>query len=201
VIPSPVAIGSVARKDNGEFRAGMIGRIAPWKGQHVFVRAFARAFPDGPERAAIVGAPLFGADEDAYLDDLRALAERLGLNGRLELTGFRENVADELARLDVLVHASTEPEPFGQVVVEGMAAGLPVVAAAAGGPAEVIEDGVDGLLYPPGDARALAKTLRRLADDVPLRRRLGEAGRRKAAAYRPDAVAPRMLDLYREVLR
>jgi glycosyltransferase involved in cell wall biosynthesis len=201
VIPSPVKIENVAHQGNGTFRVGMLGRIARWKGQHVFIEAFALAFPDGPEHAAIVGAPLFGADEDAYLDELRALADRLGLNGRLEFTGFRERIADELARLDVLVHASIEPEPFGQVVAEGMLAGLPVVAAAAGGPAEVVEDGVDGLLYPPGDTEALAEALRRLAADEPLRRRLGEAARRKAVEFTPEAVAPQILDLYREVLR
>src|SRR5207245_1613973 len=79
------------------------------------------------------GAPLFGAGEERYLEDVRDLGERLGLDGRLELTGFRDDVGAELAGLDVLVHASTLPEPFGQVVAEGMAAGLPVVAAPAGG--------------------------------------------------------------------
>jgi glycosyltransferase involved in cell wall biosynthesis len=179
----------------------MVGRIAPWKGQDVFVRAFADAFPGGPEQAVVVGAPLFGSDEEQYLEDLRRLSASLGLDGRLEFAGHREDVAAELERIDVLVHASVLPEPFGQVVAEGLAAGLPVVAAAAGGPAELIEDGVTGLLYPPGDARALAACLRRLAADPGLGVRLGRAGRRRAAAFSPGRVATKVTAVYRQALR
>jgi glycosyltransferase involved in cell wall biosynthesis len=100
----------------------------------------------------------------------------------------------------VAVHASVTPEPFGQVVVEAMAAGLPVVAAAAGGPAEVVTDGVDGILVPPGDVDRLAAALRRLAGDADLRDRLGQAGRVRAAAFRPEAVAASVMELYRAVL-
>jgi glycosyltransferase involved in cell wall biosynthesis len=92
------------------------------------------------------------------------------------------------------------PEPFGQVVVEGMAAGLPVVAAAAGGPAELIVDGRTGLLYPPGNADAIAGILQRLASDCALRRRLGLAAREKARELSPEAVAAQLMDVYRAVL-
>ncbi len=201
VIPSPLStpIGR-APESNGRFRAGMLGRIAPWKGQHVFVEAFARAFPEGTETAVVIGAPLFGLDEVRYFEELKALAHELGLGGRVEFTGFRDDVAAELARLDALVHASVIPEPFGQVVIEGMAAGLPVVAARAGGPAETIDDGVDGLLYPPGDVEALASALRSLATDPALRRRIGAAGLIRARDFAPDVIAERVLAVYREVL-
>jgi len=181
------------------FVVGMVGRIAEWKGQHVFLSAFARAFPEGQERAVIVGSALFG--EDDYADSLHALIQGLGIDGRVEFRGFRDAVADELARLDVLVHASVLPEPFGRVVVEGMAAGLPVVAPAAGGPLEIITDGVDGILYPPGDVAALAEALQRLASDGALRSRLGEAAERSAARYSPERAAARTAAFYREVLR
>ena len=76
VIPSPIE-PSVAtpRKTDATFTVGMVGRIARWKGQHVFIEAFARAFPDGPERAIIVGAPMFGEDDRAYECEVRALVE------------------------------------------------------------------------------------------------------------------------------
>ncbi|HEV2810948.1 MAG TPA: glycosyltransferase [Acidimicrobiales bacterium] len=183
----------------GGLRVGMVGRLAPWKGQHVFLTAFARSFPaGGAARAILVGAPLFG--EEGYAADLRRQATELGIAGRLEMTGFRDDVASELARLDVLVHASVIPEPFGQVVVEGMAAGLPVVAADAGGPAEIITDEVDGLLVPPGDSAALADVLRRLSADPSLRARLGAAARERARAYEPGGIAERMEAFYRQVL-
>ena len=82
-----------------------------------------------------------------------------------------EDVPLQLETLDILVHASLIPEPFGQVVIEGMASGLPVVAPRAGGPAEVIEDGVTGILYPMGDVGALAGALRELAGKPALRSR------------------------------
>ena len=179
-------------------RVGIVGRLDPWKGQHVFLQAFAKAFPDGREEAILVGTSLFGAEE--YREQLERQAADLGLDGRVDFRGFRRQVEDELRRLDVLVHASTIPEPFGQVVVEGMAMGLPVVAADAGGPAEVIADGVNGLLYPPGDVDELAILLRRLATDAALRERLGEAARVRAEDFTGERIAPKVIAVYREVL-
>jgi glycosyltransferase involved in cell wall biosynthesis len=177
-----------------------VGRLAPWKGQDVFLRAFAEAFAGGPQRAVVVGAPLFGQEEVAYSDGLRALAGELGIGPRVDFRGHRADVASELRELDVLVHASTIAEPFGQVVAEGMAAGLAVLATAAGGPTEIVTDGVDGLLYPPGDVRALALLLRRVDADAGLRVRLGAAARDRAAAFSPAAVAERVMTAYERAL-
>jgi glycosyltransferase involved in cell wall biosynthesis len=196
VISSPVGRPAPRAPHDGVLRVGMVGRIAPWKGQHVFLEAFASAFGEGDETGRIIGAPLFGPDEEHYLGRLREQAEQLGLGSRVELTGFRDDIAAELAQLDVLVHASVVAEPFGQVVVEGMAAGVAVVAAAAGGPAELIEDGVDGLLYAPGDVPALAEALRRLAADPRLRSRLGAAARERARVFEPDRIAAQVQALY-----
>jgi glycosyltransferase involved in cell wall biosynthesis len=183
---------------DGPFIAAMVGRIAPWKSQDVFVRAFATAFPAGPERALIIGAPLFG--EDDYHDELRRLVHDLGLDDRIELRGFCDDVAAELGRVDALVHASVIPEPFGRVIVEGMAAGLPVVAAGAGGPTEIVTDGVDGLIHRPGDVADLAASLRRLAADPELRRRLGTAAVESARGFSPAVAARKTEDFYRQVL-
>lgn len=200
VVPSPVGDVQPAGRRNAPLRIGMVGRIAPWKGQHVFLEAFARAFPDGEAEAVVVGAPLFGADEVEYERELRALARERGIDRRVDFAGFREDVAAELAGLDVLVHASTVPEPFGLVVAEGMAAGLAVVAANAGGPAEVVEHDVNGLVFQPGNSDELAAALRRLAADAELRTRLGGAARERAAAFAPAAVAARVREIYDAVL-
>ncbi|HWH94452.1 MAG TPA: glycosyltransferase, partial [Baekduia sp.] len=149
VIPPPVPIPAQPSAVRERVRrVGIVGRITPWKGQHVFLEAFARAFPDPGVRAAVIGSATFG--EDAYERELRDKARALGIEDRVDFTGFVEDVGGELRRLDLLVHASVLPEPFGLVVIEGMAAGVPVIAAAAGGPAEHIEDGREGLLVPPG---------------------------------------------------
>jgi glycosyltransferase involved in cell wall biosynthesis len=176
----------------------MVGRIAPWKGQDVFVKAFAEAFPAGTEMASIVGAPLFGEDE--YACSLVDLVERLGVSDRVIFRGFREDVASELDTADVLVHASTTPEPFGQVVIQGMAAGLAVIASDAGGPAEIVEHFRNGILVRPGDVGALASIMRLLAKDPMLRKSLGDRGRTTALNYSPEVVTARMLDVYRSIV-
>jgi glycosyltransferase involved in cell wall biosynthesis len=131
---------------------------------------------------------------------LKELAATLGLRERVEFPGFVEDVAAQLETFDILVHASLIPEPFGQVVIEGMAAGLPVIAPRAGGPAEVIEDRVTGVLYSMGDAGALADALRDLAGRPALRERLGKAARMKAAEFAPEIVAAQVAEVYRSVL-
>ena len=176
----------------------MVGRLSPWKGQDVFLRAFAAAFPDGNERARVVGSALFG--EDDWMAHLEQLVVELRLSERVELTGFRDDVARVLDEADILVHASTVPEPFGQVVLEGMEAGLAVIATSVGGPAELITDGVDGVLVEPGDVDSLAGALRELAHDPALRQRLGDAARVRAAEFRPDRIAAQMRAVYRTVV-
>ena len=111
---------------------GILGRLSPTKGQVEFVRAAARVLERHPEaRFRIIGAPLFG--EEDYAAQVRAEADSLGIGDRVEFTGF---VADPTAALDALsvcVHASGQPEPFGQVIVEAMIRGVPVVATQSGG--------------------------------------------------------------------
>jgi glycosyltransferase involved in cell wall biosynthesis len=184
-------------QDPHPFRVGIVGRLAQWKGQHVVIEAFAMAFPAGPTELWLIGDAMFG--EAAYVDRIRRQIESLDLAGRVELRGFRGDVWAELAQLDVLVHASISPEPFGQVVLEGMAAGLPVIAAVPGGPAEVMVDGVDGLLTPSGSVEALAAALVRLAGDPALRDRLGRNARTTAARYTPERTAQGLLEVYRQI--
>jgi glycosyltransferase involved in cell wall biosynthesis len=178
---------------------GIVGRLAPWKGQDLFLRAFAAAFPDGDARAVVVGAAMFG--EESYERELPALTARLGLDGRVEFRGFRADVWAELASLDVLVHASVTPEPFGQVVLEGMAAGLPVIAPDEGGPASVIADGETGRLFKSRDAGALAAAMLALSEDPAERERLGAAARRAAERYHPDAIAAQLEQVYERVVQ
>jgi len=196
VLP-PVPIPAAARNSRA-CAFGMVGRIASWKGQDLFLRAFASAFADGVESAVIIGAPMF--DEQHVEDDLRQLAEDLGIAEQVEFRGFREDVWRELQDLDVLVHASTTPEPFGQVVVEGMAAGLPVVASNEGGPAEILDDGVTGCLFKARDVAALACVLTELRDSPQKRARLGAAARLATDPFEGDVVAAELQTLYRAII-
>ena len=125
-------------------------------------------------------------------------AATLGTAERVEFRGHRPNVWDELARLDVLVHASVTPEPFGQVIIEGMAAGVPVIATRAGGPAEILAHNVTGILYEPGSVEELADAMQRMRDPA-LRGRLSTAAREALAPYRPSVVAAQLEELYERV--
>jgi glycosyltransferase involved in cell wall biosynthesis len=150
---------------------GAFGRLAPWKGQHVLLEALARL---SGVHVLLVGEPLFG--EDAYAKALREQAKTLGLAGRAHFLGFRQDIPRLMRLSDVVTHSSTAPEPFGRVIVEGMLARRPVVATRAGGAVEVVEDGVSGVLVPPGDAKALSGVLAALLADPPQRHALARAG-------------------------
>jgi glycosyltransferase involved in cell wall biosynthesis len=196
----PDALGDVPVRERAVQPAltyGVVGRLAPWKGQDLFLRAFARAFPESEERAVLVGGALFG--EGDYADELPRLAEQLGITDRVELRGHRNDVWAELARLDVLVHSSVTPEPFGQVILEGMAAGVPVIAAGSGGPAEILDHEVTGILYDQADEQRLAESMRLMSDPA-LRARLSAAARTAVRRYSPDAVADRFQHVYDEVV-
>jgi len=200
IVPDSVTdVPGIPARRGAALVIGMVGRLTPWKGQDVFLRAFAESFRDANVRAHVVGSALFG--EEAYANSLHELAADLGVEAQVEFRGFREDVWAELHAIDVLVHCSIRPEPFGQVVLEGLAAGVPVVAARAGGPAELITNGIDGILTTPGDVHELAAALLRLAQDEGLRERLGAAGRERSLEFTPERTTARLLEIYDQVLR
>ncbi|HZK82002.1 MAG TPA: glycosyltransferase family 4 protein, partial [Humisphaera sp.] len=168
----------------GELQAtiGLVGRISPWKGQHIFLRAAVLVRERYPRaRFQIVGAALFS--EHDFEREIHALADSLGVADAVEFTGFREDVGDLIAAMDVLVHASTIGEPFGQVVIEGMAAGKPIVATNGGGIPEIVQDGVTGLLVPMGDAAQMADAVCQLLADPVKSQEMGQLGRRRVMKY------------------
>ncbi len=157
---------------------GFIGRLVPWKGAHIFVEAMARLRAWHPQVRGVVVGSADTPQAQAYVRELRARSQALGLTSHLFWLGRRQDTPRILAGLDVLAHCSVEPEPFGRVIIEGMAAGVPVVASKAGGAAEIIQHGENGFLSPPGDADALARALHTLLNDPDLRARLAAHGRR-----------------------
>jgi glycosyltransferase involved in cell wall biosynthesis len=177
------ALASLPTAAPGTVRVGLVATYAHWKGHDVFLEAVARVARELPARFYIVGGQLYrSAGSQVSPEGLRARASALGLdtNGRLGFVGHQDEPADVMRALDVVVHASTQPEPFGRVIVEGMACGRAVVASNAGGAAELFEHEINALGCPPGDPDALAAALSRLVADPVLRQRLGERGRAAA---------------------
>ena len=167
-----------ARLRSQDTLIGIVGRISPWKGQHIFLRAAAQVRERFPHaRFQIIGSALF--DEAEYEKEIRALTVTLGLSDAVEFTGFRAEVGEMIGRLDILTHASTTGEPFGQVVAEGMIAGKPVVATDGGGVPEIVENGVSGLLVPMDDAPALAAGIIWLMENPEKAQEMAMAGRQR----------------------
>ena len=186
---------------DGEFAVGIAARLSPAKGQEVVLRAAASLLhARAAARVFIIGDALFGLDTE-WAATLPKLADELGISSRVTFTGFRDDVPDCLAAMDVALHASTTPESFGLGLVEAMAAGTALIAADNGAVREIVTPGTDALLTPPGDHEALATALLALCDNPGERIRLAVHGE-QTARTRFDArtMTRRMEDLYREIL-
>lgn len=173
---------------------GMVGNLKPWKGQHVFVDAFAQVASRHPAaRGLIVGAHA----DPGYVEQLRRTLDRHGLGARVVFAGYQSHPIDYMAAMNVVVHASVEPEPFGIVITEAMALGKPVIASAHGGPLDIVEDGVTGFLTEPGEPAALARRVVDLLGSPAVAARLGEAARRRfRVMFTIEANVGRLTDLY-----
>lgn len=160
--------------------AGIIGRLDWWKGHEYFLGAMARVLQRIPHlKGLIVGEPEITPLGQEYFQKLQLLTKSLGLEDKVIFTGFRKDIPRLMSALDVVVLSSSSPEPFGRVVIEGMAAGKPVVATAAGGVLDIIENGVNGLLVPCKDSEALARAIFQILSDPELSRQMGQAARQR----------------------
>lgn len=183
---------------------GFVARLDPWKGADVFVRAaseISRARPDA--RFLVCGGELPGYE--AYAAELRKLARDLGVEDRLMFSDWKyqlDDIPEVMAALDVLVHTSIRPEPFGLVLVEAMATAKPVVAADDGGVREVVEPGVTAFLASPGDYDEVARAVLEIVGDPEGAAYMGLAGRARAEMhFEVGAYVRRVEAVYDELLR
>ena len=158
---------------------GTVGRLQRWKRIELVLAALPHVLRELPDaRLRVIGGP-YGERDRGYAGELREVAERLGVASAVEFTGQLPSARGEIRTLDVLVHTALR-EPFGLVMVEAMQQGVPVVATRDGGPAEIVRDGVDGLLVDETDAGALARALVELGQDPGRRAALGASARERA---------------------
>ncbi|HXN37627.1 MAG TPA: glycosyltransferase [Solirubrobacteraceae bacterium] len=157
---------------------GLVGRLQPWKGQDRMLRAQAILRDRGHRmHLVIVGGDSYGLSPE-YAASLPVLIEQLGLGADVTMTGEVPDASPYIEQMDVLVNAS-DPEPFGIVILEGMARGVAVMAVNSGGPGDFVQDGQTGALARSGQPDALADALEPLLTSPELRERLGRAGRER----------------------
>lgn len=160
---------------------GIVGRVTPWKGQEFFVRlAEAWCRENAAGRFVLLG-HAFNEDQ-AFEHRLREFVRDRRLRERVSFIPFQREVAAALSDLDVMVHASLKPEPFGRVIIEAMAVGVPVLAANAGGVPEIVTHGRNGYLARPGEIGEYLAGLRALIHDPALRERVAREARETVLA-------------------
>lgn len=184
----------------GAFAVGLVGLLIPWKGQRVFLEAGRQLLERVPDlHLLIVG----GTPDECrdYERELRSATAEPVFRGRVVFTGHVSDMAAAYAGLDVVVSASTAPEPLGTVVIEALALGRPLVAPAHGGALEMIDPDRTGLLFAPGNAAALAAAILRLRREPALGIQLGRAAREKALrTFSVEAHVARVQTVYDQVL-
>jgi glycosyltransferase involved in cell wall biosynthesis len=184
--------------DAGFVRVGLVATFGRWKGHDVFIDAIARLQHRREVRAYVIGGPVYATSGSQWsLAELRSRVAARGLDGTLGFTGHIADTSPAFRSLDIVVHASTQPEPFGMVIAEGMASGRSVVAVNAGGARELFEPGVNAMGFAIGDADGLAAAIDELVGDEKRRVALGVAAR--AAAHRrfsPDRMAAEFREVY-----
>jgi glycosyltransferase involved in cell wall biosynthesis len=185
-------------------RIGLVATYARWKGHDVFLEAAARVrreLPGRPARFYIVGGQIYQTHGSQWsLGELQARASAVGVAHQVGFIPFQADPADIYRALDIVVHASTQPEPFGLTIVEAMACARPVIVSCAGGAAELFTEDHDALGVPPRDPVALARAMRQLLASPALRCRLGENARRTAwARFNCERLGGQLLAVYKRV--
>jgi glycosyltransferase involved in cell wall biosynthesis len=178
---------------------GMVGCLVPWKGHPIFLEACARV-SRVRDAVFLIAGDVPDRDSD-FRERLESRARALGVETGTRFLGHRPDVASVMDACDIVVHASTEPEPFGRVILEAMALGKPVVATRGGGPSEVISGQENGILVNPGNPAELGDAILRLAENPALRERMGRNGRATVEnAFSISRHARTILRAYRETI-
>ncbi|MGG4206951.1 glycosyltransferase family 4 protein [Paenibacillus jamilae] len=160
-------------RGDDSFNVVLVGRLAEWKGQHILLEAARSFLPDQRVKFWLAGDALFGEEE--YKQRLESTMREYGL-ANVNLLGHVDDIQGLMQRCDLLIHTSITPEPFGQVIIEGMAAGLPVIASNEGGPKETVVPHETGLLIEPGDPAKLEEAIRWMLEHPQERQQMGERG-------------------------
>lgn len=170
-----------------------VGNIYPYKGTDVLIKAMPKIIKEIPDtKLVFVG-------KGILKESLNVLSMKLAVNKNISFAGFVEDAFEKAMyykAADVFVLPSTGPEIFGIVILEAMACGVPIVASKIGGIPDIVKDGENGLLVPPGDSEALADAIIYLLENEDIRVKMGKNGRKKVKDYSWDKVAEKTENIY-----
>lgn len=198
----PCPIQSTARST---IQIGLVATFARWKGHDVFLQAASQVVRELPEASVqflIVGAPIYQTQGSQFsIAELQAEVQRLKLDRAVRFVGFQSDPAVIYDSLDIVVHASTQPEPFGLVIAEAMSFGKAVIVSNAGGAAELVTPNYDAIAVLPKDVNAIAQAMIDLIQNPGERERLGRNARRTALEkFNSDRLGIELLEVYRRCL-
>jgi len=189
--------------DRETILVGMVGNIDYWKGQLVFARAMEALMRGAGERISIKGVIVGKTPTYAktYENEIRDFLKLNNIDDWVWLLGYRYDVPQLLNAMDIFVHASVEPEPFGRVILEAMAMEKPVIATKPGGPCEIIDDGVTGYLVPMNDHLSMRDAILRYIQDPSRAKEMGKAARKAVEMKFPVSRMVRGVEeVYEEIL-
>lgn len=164
---SPEDIRNEFNFSTDDLIVGMVGNIKNWKGQHVLIEAINLISDKYPKIKCLLVGAVSGLSEDReYYRSLQLAVKKYNLGKQILFTGFRKDITDIISIFDVMIHTSTQPEPLGRVILEGMLLGKPVITTAHGGPLEIIDDKINGFLVKPSDPQELAERIVTVLNDI-----------------------------------
>ncbi len=194
--PAPTA----PRCPDGRVRFIHVGMFTPWKGQELFLQAAQQVAAKHSNVEFSLAGQAVEESQQAYAEMLHRLAEQGALKDKVHFLGFHAQIQPILEKMDVLVHSSTQPEPFGLVIVEGMACGLAVITPDEGGPREIVRHGEDGFLVAPRSADALAQAMEELAANPSRIAAMAQSARRRVEQeFSAKRTADKLMALYRSL--
>ncbi|NJR31897.1 MAG: glycosyltransferase [Chamaesiphon sp. CSU_1_12] len=187
-------------------KIGLIATYSLWKGHDIFIQAIGQIAKQTPElkstvRFYIIGGAIYETDRSQHSrTSLQQLASDLNVEDWLEFIDFQRDIVSSYNMLDIVIHASTQPEPFGRTIVEAMACEKAVIVSKAGGAAELFTERLDAIGVPPGDYLALATAIQESISSPDLRIALGKAGRITVKnRFQRDRLGAEIITLYQKI--
>lgn len=202
---APSSNPQLLNPQNTPICVGLVATFARWKGHDIFLQAAAKvinALPHLDIKFCIVGGAIYQTQGSQFSEEeLQDLAKSLNIASNVEFLGFQQDIAAVYNQLDIVVHASTQPEPLGMAIIEAMSCAKPVIISQAGGAAELFTHDFDAIGFELGNANALATAIQYLIENPQQREYLSQNARNTALSrFSQERLGKQILNLYRGIM-